>query len=105
MKAGVGYHYTKLANALLYAMGYKVLCASGYYCKNGNKFDQYNIHTFSLIKLPDNKWHPFDVTYGIFTGKLHVGYVFRMFDNRDLEYELNKNVILDKNEINGKVIN
>ena len=103
-KAGVGYHYTKLANALLYALGYKVLCASGYYCKSGNKFDQYNIHSFSLIKLSDNKWHPFDVTYGIFTGKLHVGYVFRMFDNKDLVIE-NSNIIMDKNEMNGVVIN
>ena len=105
MRSGVCYHYTRLANALLYALGYKVISVSGYYCKIKNKFNQYNLHTFSLIKLNDNKWHPFDTTWGIFTGKLHVGYVFRMFDNRDLEYELNKNVILDKNEINGKVIN
>ena len=36
MKAGVGYHYTRLANALLYALGYKVLYVSGYFCKSGN---------------------------------------------------------------------
>ena len=106
MKAGVSYHYTRLSNALLYSLGYKVIYASGYYCKNNdNKFNQYNLHAFSLIKLDDNKWHPFDVTSGIFTGKLHAGYVFRMFDNKDLVM-VNKNKIsLDKNEINGKVIN
>ena len=104
MKAGVAYHYTRLCNALLYSLGYKVLYASGYYCKSGNKFDQYNIHAFSLINLQDNKWHPFDVTYGIFTGKLHVGYVFRMFDSKDVKIE-NNNIILDKNEMNGVVIN
>jgi hypothetical protein len=105
MRSGVCYHYTRLANALLYALGYKVISVSGYFCKIKNKFNQYNLHTFSLIKLNDNKWHPFDTTWGIFTGKLHVGYVFRTFDNRDLEYEFNNNVILDKNEMNGKVIN
>ena len=105
MKAGVSYHYTRLTNALLYSLGYKVIYASGYYCKNNNKFNQYNLHAFSLIKLDDNKWHPFDVTSGILTGKLHVGYVFRMFDNRDLVMENKNNIILDKNEINGKVIN
>ena len=104
MKAGVAYHYTRLCNALLYSLGYKVLYASGYYCKSGNKFDQYNIHAFSLINLQDNKWHPFDVTYGIFTGKLHVGYVFRMFDNKDVKIE-NNNIILDQNEMKGVVIN
>ena len=105
MKAGVSYHYTRLSNALLYSLGYKVLYASGYLCKNSNKFNQYNLHAFSLIKLDDNKWHPFDVTSGIFTGKLHVGYVFRMFDNRDLVIENKNNIVLDKNEISGKVIN
>ena len=105
MKAGVCYHYTRLANALLYALGYKVIYASGYFSKTGNKFNQYNLHAFSLIKLNDDKWHPFDATWGIFTGKLHVGYVFRMFDNRDLEFEYKSNLVFDKNEINGKVIN
>ena len=79
---------------------------SGYYCKTDtNKFDQYNLHNFSLIKLDDNKWHPFDTTYGIFTGKLHVGYVFRMFDKKELRLDnKNNNVIIDKNLINGKFI-
>ena len=105
MKAGVGYHYTRLANALLYALGYKVLYVSGYFCKSGNKFNQYNLHAFSLIKLDDDKWHPFDATWGIFTGKLHVGYVFRMFDNRELEFQYKNNLVFDINEINGNVIN
>ena len=106
MKAGVSYHYTRLSNALLYSLGYKVIYASGYYCKNNdNKFNQYNLHAFSLIKLDDNKWHPFDVTSGIFTGKLHAGYVFRMFDNKDLVMDNKNKISLDKNEINGKVIN
>ena len=41
----------------------------------------------------------------LFKYQLHVGYVFRMFDNRDLVMENKNNIILDKNEINGKVIN
>ena len=105
MKSGVYYHYTRLCNALLYSIGYKVLNVSGYFCKNGYKFDQYNQHAFSLIQLNDNKWHPFDTTWGIFTGKLHCGYVFRMYDNKDLVYDNNSNIILDKNEIIGKIIN
>ncbi len=104
MKAGVHHHYTRLANALLYSIGYKVISASGYFCKNANKFDQYNLHSFSLIKLEDDKWHPFDTALGVFIGKLHTGYVFRMLDNKDLIFDNNKNIILDKNEIHGKVI-
>ena len=104
MKAGVHHHYTRLANALLYSIGYKVISASGYFCKNANKFDQYNLHSFSLIKLEDDKWHPFDTALGVFIGKLHTGYVFRMLDNKDLIFDNNKTIILDKNEIHGKVI-
>jgi hypothetical protein len=62
------------------------------------------LKNFSLIQS-NNKWHPFDTTWGIFTGKLHCGYVFRMYDNKDLVYDNNSNIILDKNEIIGKIIN
>lgn len=33
IKRGVCHHFTKLSNALLYSLGYKVLYISGYVCK------------------------------------------------------------------------
>ena len=86
MKTGVCYHYTRLSNALLYALGYKVLHVSGYCSDVDNEFGIGNLHAFSLIKLKDNKWYPFDSTWGVFTGKLHVGHVFRMIGNKNFNW-------------------
>ena len=85
MRRGVCADFTQLSNALLYSLGYKMLLVHGYCIKkNGFKFDSNDLHAYSLIKLKDNKWYPFDSTWGIFTGKLHVGHIFKAFVNRKL---------------------
>ena len=87
MRRGVCAHFTQLSNALLYSLGYKVLYVYGYCVQdNGFKFASDDLHAYSLIKLKDNKWYPFDSTWGIFTGKLHVGHVFKTFVNKSMTW-------------------
>ena len=81
IKHGVCHHFTKLSNALLYSLGYKVLYISGYVCKKNKEFNSDSGHAWSLIKL-GNKWYPFDSTWGIFSGKLPVGHIFGTFFNK-----------------------
>ena len=82
MKIGVCHHFTKLSNALLYSLGYKVLYASGYAVKGNNSFKTSTGHAWSLIKLSNNKWYPFDSTWGIFSGKLPISHIFGTFFNK-----------------------
>ena len=74
-KIGVCHHFTKLSNALLYSLGYKVIYISGFVSKNNKEFDKSSAHGWSLIKI-DNKWYPFDSTWGIISGKLPVTHIF-----------------------------
>jgi len=76
-KVGVCHHMTRLANALLYSLGYEVIYVLGYACKN-IEIDQDSIHAWSLIKIKE-KWYPFDTTWGIFSGKLPVSHIFISF--------------------------
>ena len=77
-------HYTRLSNALLYALGYKVLNISGYYSDDDNEFGFGNLHACSLIKLKENKSYPFYSTLDVFPWKLNVGNVFRMICNKTI---------------------
>ena len=79
MRRGVCHHFTRLSNALLYSLGYKVIYISGYCSKDNKEFDNNSRHAWSIIKLENNKWYPFDSTWGIVTGKLPVGHVFGTF--------------------------
>ena len=103
LKRGVCHHFTRLTNALLYSLGYKVIYVTGYCCKNSKTFNLDGLHAYSLIKLNNNKWFPFDSTWGIFTGKIHVGHVFRMFGNKNFSW-LCYDDLTHKKEINGKFI-
>ena len=78
MRRGVCHHFTILSNALLYSLGYKVLYVTGQILEKGAKSDLKILHAWSLVKI-NNKWYPFDSTWGILTGKLPVGHVFRNF--------------------------
>jgi len=80
MRRGVCHHFTILSNALLYSLGYKVLYVTGTVIKRGANTDLKSLHAWSLVKI-NNKWYPFDSTWGILTGKLPVGHVFRNFGN------------------------
>ena len=77
-REGVCHHFTKLANALLYSLGYKVIYVNGFACDNNYEFDANSAHAWSLIFIKD-KWYPFDSTWGIFSGKLPVCHVFQGF--------------------------
>ena len=74
-RAGVSHHFTQLTNALLYALGYQVLYVMGYISQNNKEFDQDSRHSWTLIKL-NNRWYPFDSTFGIFSGKLPISHIF-----------------------------
>ena len=78
-KRGVSEHITKLFNALIYSLGYPVLYALGYVIYNKNTFGNEDIHCWSIINIDKKglRWLPFDVTFGIFSGKLPVTHVFK----------------------------
>ena len=100
MKKGVCHHFTKLSNALLYSLGYQVLYVRGYAIKNSINFKMNDYHAWSLIKI-NNKWYPFDSTWGILTGKLPVGHVFSGFFNGLINYQGTDTVNFKGYEING----
>ena len=47
-RRGVCHHFTKLSNALLYSLGYKVLSVYGYCCKNSIEFVKM-MHTLGVL--------------------------------------------------------
>ena len=102
-RVGVCHHFTRLSNALLYSLGYKVLYISGYVCKNNKEFSTDSGHAWSLIKL-NNKWYPFDSTWGIFSGKLPVGHIFGTFFNKSRKTSGIDRIIFDDQIMRGKFI-
>ena len=75
---GVCEHFTVLFNALMYSLGYQVIYISGFALDKKDTFGKEDAHAWSLIKI-DGKWLPFDATWGLFSGKLPVGHVFKQF--------------------------
>jgi len=74
-KVGVCHHFTRLSNALLYSLGYKVAYIVGITAED-LKFDMKNtLHAWSLIKI-GNIWYPFDSTWGIYKGKVPITHIF-----------------------------
>ena len=104
IKKGVCHHFTKLSNALLYSLGYQVLYASGYACKGNNSFKTSTGHAWSLIKLNNNKWYPFDSTWGILTGKLPVGHIFSSFTGKHICLRGRDHATINKSEMEGAFI-
>ena len=88
----------------MYSLGYKVLYMTGYCCQNSKTFSLNDLHAYSLIKLENNKWYPFDSTWGILTVKIHVGHIFRMFGNKMISKSYSDNIINHSLEVNGKYI-
>ena len=76
---GVCDHFTKLYNALMYSLGYKVVYAIGYALDKKDSYSREDAHAWSMIKI-DGKWLPFDATWGIFSGKFPVSHVFKQYD-------------------------
>ena len=82
-RIGVCHHMTRLANALLYFLGYQVIYASGYTCSESPRYDRDSGHCWSLINVK-GKWYPFDTTWNILSGKLPVCHIFFNFFNRSM---------------------
>ena len=102
--AGVCHHFTKLFNALLYSLGYQCIYVSGYAIKKSDSFNYDNRHAWSLVKVND-KWLPFDSTWGIFSGKLPVCHVFESYHSSS---ESNTNgtdsIKFEETKVNGKYV-
>ena len=75
MKAGVCHHMTRLSNALLYSLGYKVAYVIGITANDSTFNIRDNLHAWSVIKL-GNTWYPFDSTWGIYKGKVPITHIF-----------------------------
>ena len=103
MRVGVCHHFTKLSNALLYSLGYKVMYISGYAVKNNKKFNRDSGHAWSLIKL-NGKWYPFDSTWGIVSGKLPVGHIFGFFFNKGYNARGVDSIKLEIGDVIGTLI-
>ena len=82
LKLGVCEHFTRLSNALLYSLGYKVLYAKGYSIDR-QELNKGIGHAWNVIKL-NNKWYPFDSTWGIISGKLPINHIFSYYFQRPM---------------------
>jgi hypothetical protein len=103
-RVGVCHHFTRLSNALLYSLGYKVIYASGYVCKDNKIFHTDTGHAWSLIQLDNKKWYPFDSTWGILSGKLPVGHIFGTFFGKTSKLFGYDSAQFDEQEMEGKFI-
>ena len=88
---------------MLYSLGYKVIYVSGYACKNNKEFNTDSGHAWSLINL-DNKWYPFDSTWGIFSGKLPISHIFGTFFNKSRKTHGSDDIQFDRQNMIGKFI-
>ena len=95
-KVGVCHHMTRLANALLYSLGYKVIYTNGFACESRAEFDQNCAHAWSLINV-NGKWYPFDATWGILSGKLPVCHVFQGFFGKSITMTSTDGAVFGKN--------
>ena len=103
-RVGVCHHMTRLSNALLYSIGYKVIYTNGFACESSAEFDQNSGHAWSLIKV-NGKWYPFDATWDILSGKLPVCHVFQGFFGRSIQVVGTDGAVFGKNNVeNGKFI-
>ena len=100
-RVGVCHHMTRLANALLYSLGYDVIYVTGY-VYGFLELEENCYHAWSLVKLK-GKWYPFDATWGIFTGKLPVSHVFTSFFNEGCSWISSDNIEFE-DEYSGKFI-
>ena len=103
-RVGVCHHMTRLANALLYSIGYKVIYINGFACESSAEFDQNSGHAWSLIQI-NGKWYPFDATWDILSGKLPVCHVFQGFFGRSIQVIGTDAAVFGRNNVEyGKFI-
>ena len=103
IRVGVCHHFTKLYNALLYSLGYQCIYVSGFVCDKNDNFDKNNAHAWSLVKV-NNKWLPFDATWGIFSGKLPVCHVFESYFSKKIRTTSYDHIKIIESKIKGNFI-
>ena len=99
-RVGASYHITQLFNALMHSLNYKCICVYGYYACKTTIYHQNDLHFWSLINV-NNEWLPFDATFGYFTGKLPISYVFCSYFNKNTSKEGSDNVIIKDKIVHG----
>ena len=102
-RVGSSYHIAQVFNALMYSLNYKCICIYGYYATKTTMYNQNDLHFWSLIHV-DDKWLPFDATYGYFSGKLPISYVFCSYYNKRTSKEGSDNVIIKDRFVNGNIL-
>ena len=64
---------------MLYSLGYLTIYVSGYAIKDSFPvIDDSGGHAWSLVKIND-KWIPFDCTWGIWSGKIPITHIFSTY--------------------------
>ena len=99
-RVGVCHHFTKLYNALMYSLGYQCIYVSGYAIKSNDCFNKDDGHAWSLIKV-NNKWLPFDATWGIFSGKLPVCHIFYSYFANNVTTFGTDSIHIENKQVNG----
>ena len=102
-RVGSDYHITQAFNALMYSLNYKCICIYGYYTTKTTMYNQNDLHFWSLINV-NNEWLPFDATYGYFSGKLPITYVFFSYHNKGTSKEGSDNVIIKDRIVHGNIL-
>ena len=99
-EAGVCHHFTKLYNAFLYSLGYECIYVSGFVIEKKDCFNDKDRHSWSLVKVND-KWLPFDPTWGIFSGKLPVCHIFEHYFSSGSSIKAVDTVKFRENKVEG----
>ena len=102
-KKGVCDHFTKLYNAFIYSLGYQCIYVSGYVIDKRDIFEKNDYHCWTLIKV-NGKWLPFDVTWGIFSGKLPVSHIFEGYFSKGINSKGTEQIKFVENRIYGKFL-
>ena len=102
LKIGVCYHFTKLSNALLYSLGYKVIHVSGFLINDIENIKNIR-HSWSIIKIK-NKWYPFDSTWGIISGKLPISHIFGTYFNKTAKFRTKESIEFEETTTKFKYI-
>ena len=101
-RKGACHHITKLFNALMYSLGYKVIHVLGYAVDKKKNFSIEDAHAWSLVNI-EGKWLPFDATWGIFSGKLPVTHIFKHTDCEGIQTVSYDNVKIEQIQVQGDI--
>ena len=94
-RRGVCGHYTLLYNAMLNAIGIKILYISGWaFDKDKTSGDKSTLTHAWTAALIGDKWMELDATWGLFEG-IPAGHIFKNFNQDSYSYSLNEGVTVE----------